>query len=243
MFKKGYKQTEEHKRKIGLANSIALKRYYRNGGKSPIGMTGKKLTDEQKKKISIAGKGRKHSIATIQKLKENTKTRHQTFRKGCIPWNKGLYGYKSKPASEERKRKISEAQKGEKSYMYGKKLSEITREKIGQAAKLLWEKNWYRDRMSGENSPSWRGGKSFEPYGVEFNNKLKEQIRERDNYKCQECNFPQEKLKRKLHIHHIDYNKQNNNESNLIALCNSCHIQTNFSRADWISYFKNKIHG
>lgn len=29
----GHKKTEEHKRKIGLANSVALKRFYKNGGR------------------------------------------------------------------------------------------------------------------------------------------------------------------------------------------------------------------
>lgn len=37
------------------------------------------------------------------------------FKKGCIPWNKGLKGYRAGiPRSEETKRKISEGQKGNK---------------------------------------------------------------------------------------------------------------------------------
>ncbi|HDY67403.1 MAG TPA: HNH endonuclease [Candidatus Scalindua sp.] len=44
----------------------------------------------------------------------------------------------------------------------------------------------------------------------------------------------------KLHIHHIDYNKQNNDFSNLISLCRSCHAQTNFSKDNWTDYFQNK---
>ena len=100
-----------------------------------------------------------------------------------------------------------------------------------------WHGVWQR----GKNNPFWANGKSFEPYGLEFNNKLKEQIRQRDNYICQECKYPQEKLGYKLHIHHIDYNKQNNNPYNLISLCRNCHSQTHFNRNDWILYFQNKI--
>ena len=90
-----------------------------------------------------------------------------------------------------------------------------------------------------DKHPNWLGGKSFEPYGIEFNNKLKEEIRKRDNFMCQECGKNQEELKRKLYIHHIDYNKKNNSPFNLISLCLSCHVKTNFEREHWQRYFQN----
>jgi hypothetical protein len=42
-----------------------------------------------------------------------------------------------------------------------------------------------------------------------------------------------------LHIHHIDYDKKNCNPDNLIALCHSCHMQTNHHREFWKNYFKH----
>lgn len=95
--------------------------------------------------------------------------------------------------------------------------------------------------FSGKGHPNWKGGKSLEPYGVEFNNNLKENIRKRDNYMCQECNYLQEDLSRKLSVHHIDYDKTNNKIENLISLCGSCHAQTNFGREEWSNYFIQKI--
>lgn len=94
-----------------------------------------------------------------------------------------------------------------------------------------------RTKISAENSPHWRGGISFEPYGMEFNRELKSQIRERDNFTCQECHQTEEQLGRILDVHHIDYDKKNNNPDNLISLCRSCHSQTNFGREDWTEYF------
>jgi len=100
-----------------------------------------------------------------------------------------------------------------------------------------------------EKNGNWLGGKSFEPYGIEFNVKLKEQIRKRDMYRCQECFRHQEELftedgkKYKLHVHHIDYNKKNNQPVNLISLCRSCHSQTNFNRDNWTEYYAKKIYG
>lgn len=91
-----------------------------------------------------------------------------------------------------------------------------------------------------ELNAAWLGGKSFELYGAEFNDELKKQIRTRDNYTCQECGYEQEKLECMLSIHHIDYDKHNNNPNNLISLCRSCHQQTNFNRDDWTNYFNEK---
>ena len=97
--------------------------------------------------------------------------------------------------------------------------------------------------IRGKEHYNWKGGISKEPYNFGFNRKLKKQIRKRDNYTCQECGFTEQQLGKTLHIHHIDYNKRNDNPNNLICLCNSCHIHTNFKREDWTEYFKNKIKG
>ena len=45
----------------------------------------------------------------------------------------------------------------------------------------------------------------------------------------------------KLSIHHIDYNKKNCKEDNLISLCVHCHGLTNKNRNSWINYFKDLI--
>ena len=80
------------------------------------------------------------------------------------------------------------------------------------------------------NHPNWQGGKSFEPYPLGWTNTFKEQIRYRDNYKCQMCGCPEVECKVKLHVHHIDYDKNNLNTKNLISLCKSCHSKTNIKR-------------
>ena len=145
-----------------------------------------------------------------------------------------------KHLSEEHKRKLSLARIG-KHYpnrsiaitgagnpMFGRKHSEDTKEKISA---------WARTNQFGENNPNWNGGKSFEPYSPTFNKKLKEQIKQRDNYKCRECGL----TGKYLQVHHIDYQKWNNNPDNLITLCVQHHLQTNFDRLDWINHFKEKM--
>jgi len=89
----------------------------------------------------------------------------------------------------------------------------------------------------GENASSWKGGLSFIIYPKEFNYYLKNKIRKRDNYQCQLCSLTQEEHKKlykvALCIHHIDYDKTNNKENNLITLCSKCHQKTNKDRIFW----------
>jgi len=93
----------------------------------------------------------------------------------------------------------------------------------------------------GERASNWRGGISFEPYSPEFNRELKERIRRRDNYTCQLCGVPQCECLQPLPIHHIDYNKQNTAELNLIALCHGCNAKVNWNRNCWMVFFQRKL--
>lgn len=70
-------------------------------------------------------------------------------------------------------------------------------------------------------------------YPPEFSTSLRKQIRERDHYTCQNCNEQQKRVGYTLHVHHIDYNKHNNDPMNLIALCRTCHGLTNFGTEQW----------
>jgi hypothetical protein len=87
----------------------------------------------------------------------------------------------------------------------------------------------------GKKSPGWRGGISRFPYSYEFNDILKQKIRERDNYTCQLC------ILSGSHVHHIDYNKENNHETNLITLCSVCHGKTNGNRFQYQLKFNDII--
>ena len=90
----------------------------------------------------------------------------------------------------------------------------------------------------GELHSNWKGSTSFEPYPLGWSNTFKEQIRYRDEYKCQECGTPEVENGRKLDVHHIDYNKNNIKPSNFISLCRKCHAKTNYHRDYWEKHFK-----
>ena len=117
--------------------------------------------------------------------------------------------------------------------------------------------NYGNHKLAGKNHPmfgidrhgskaaNWQGGKSFEPYPLGWTNTFKEQIRYRDNYKCQLCGCPEIENGRKLSVHHIDYDKRNINPDNLISLCINCHMKTNAKtkRIEWTNFFREYQNG
>jgi len=232
--------SEETKRKISDAQKGEKGYWY---GKEFSGVTIKKmsishkgipnhqkghvLSEETKRKISISNKGKI--------ISEETKRKMSIADKGRIH-------------TQETKNKISKALKGEKSYWFGKQLSLETKQKISKANKGnvgYWTgkykseetKKKLSESQRGKKGSNWKGGKSFEPYTIQFNKQLKELIRNRDNYKCQLCGMPECENVQKLCIHHIDYDKKNCLPSNLISLCRKCHTKTNYKREYWIKYF------
>ena len=98
----------------------------------------------------------------------------------------------------------------------------------------------YKDPLK---HPNWQGGIGKLPYSFDFTKELKEKIRKRDNYTCQHCGMTQEEHLKKYnqvpHVHHIDYNKMNCKEDNLITTCIKCNIRANFNRNYWKKYFSN----
>jgi len=91
--------------------------------------------------------------------------------------------------------------------------------------------------VEGANNGRWTGGLSHEPYPIEFNNRLRKTIRERDGDQCQLCSINESPIDRQLDVHHIDYNKRNLSLANLISLCRSCNSRVNHNREWWTAHF------
>jgi len=102
----------------------------------------------------------------------------------------------------------------------------------------------------GSRNPNWKGGTRYFPYSEKFTTTLKEKIRVRDGRKCQLCGMTEREHKRrfKIHgkgvrnaVHHINYDKQDCREENLITLCHKCNVRVNFNREHWQQFFKQKM--
>ena len=172
------------------------------------------------------------------------------FKKGKLPWNKGLRGFKH---SEETKRKIGEAARGNK-WNVGKKLSPETKQKMSQTAKDRGFGKWMKGRtpwnkgkanvysketkekisaslrgLIGEKSRNWRGGISTENNLIRSSIEYKDwrtAVFKRDNYTCQECGS----RGYKLHADHIKpfayYPELRLVIENGRTLCVECHHKT-----------------
>lgn len=164
---------------------------------------GAKHSGETKEKMRLARIGMKFSDEHRRNMSSAMKNNHN--RRG-----------KKYPMTIETRMKISLAQKGRKfSYEHLKNL---------RLAHKSVNKN-------GNRNPNWKGGISREPYSFEFNTKLKEQIKQRDQYICMnpDCWGKTSTLS----VHHIDYDKKNCEELNLITLCMSCNSRANSGRNEW----------
>jgi 5-methylcytosine-specific restriction endonuclease McrA len=78
-------------------------------------------------------------------------------------------------------------------------------------------------------------------YPDKWTSQLRWKIRARDEFKCNICDGIQVKGRAIFHIHHIDYNKHNCEDDNLITLCPSCHTKTNYNRESWRCYFDREV--
>lgn len=136
------------------------------------------------------------------------------------PSTKGMLG---KHHTGEWRLQRSEETRGEKNPFYGKKHTK----KVG---------------LKKEKHPNWKGGISKEPYNQEWTKELRDRIRNRDNHICQLCMIKESDLKKKLTVHHIDYDKKNCDEGNLIALCHSCNIKVNYNRVFWTGFITGFIY-
>jgi hypothetical protein len=190
MLKKGYKQTIEHKRKIGLANSVTLK--------------GKKLSAEHIKNSANARKGLHRSEKTRKKMSESAKGEKNS-----------MFG---KSLSEKHKEKIGEALIGRVGGMQGKHHSEKAKKKIGlgnkgkvvsikakekmSKAKKGKKRWWYsptefKKGNKGSKCFAWKGGKSIENQLARGSIEIKDwrkKVFRRDDYTCQKTGIKGGKL-------------------------------------------------
>lgn len=123
----------------------------------------------------------------------------------------------------------------------GMKYSQETKDKLSEMRRGVPKSKEWREAMSGKGNPSWEGGKSYEPYPASFNNLLREKIRDRDGGECQ--NPGCWKTAKRIHVHHVDYNKQNCDPSNLLTLCGSCNARANKGREFWTAFYQKLMRG
>lgn len=110
-------------------------------------------SEETRRKMSEARKGKTHSEESKRKMSEAHRNRSDDHRRNLSESHKG------KTLSEEHRHKISEAKQGEKNHNFGKSPSEEHRRKLSDAQKGKTHSDETRRKMSeansGENNPNF----------------------------------------------------------------------------------------
>lgn len=206
-----YLRTEEHKRNIGKAHKD------------------KKISEEQKRFLSEINSGENHP----QYIDGRTNKKYY-----CLDCGKELSYYtakRCKPCSKKGEMNPSKKPRTKKKMSIAaiercknpeyRKVLKKRMEKLNKNPEFNKRRSAGAEKRMGDNHHNWQGGKSFEPYSIEFNESLKELIRKRDNRVCQLCNKDEKENGRKLSVHHINRIKKDCDVENLISLCRSCHMQ------------------
>ena len=173
-------------------------------------------------------KGQKHTKGSRVKM---CKSQQALYNTGYVNPMKG----KKRPDVSERNKKRSYK------FMEGGNNPNKRPEVIAKRQKTIKGRTKEIYGHKGPENGNWRGGISFLPYTFEYNQELKYAIRLREKFKCYICKTLEKELFENLCIHHIDYDKTNNNPQNLVALCRKCHLKTNGNRKYWIEYFTQEF--
>lgn len=221
-------------------------------------LKGHPVSESARKRISEAAKertgelsprfGKHHTIEAKEKIRAALLANHPTRGRGKEKPQKQPRCVNGWKLSEETRKRIGDARRGKtiseetlkkisfpftdpRSPRYGQKISEETRERL-RVSHL---------GKTGEKSGRWLGGISFLPYPVIFDRKLKAKIRERDENVCQNPSCNGRFAGRTLDVHHIDYNKNNCCDENLISLCRICHTASSTNREEWKTFYQEII--
>lgn len=199
-MRKGSKHSDESRRKISLNNGMCPEVIEKIKA-AKVGLT---LNEDHKRKISLAMIGVKKTDEHRKNMgKAKAGKQYRLGMKNSKQHNEALLkSNRNRIVSEESRKKMSDKRKGTK-------LSQATIDKIRKPGKEHW---------------NWKGGIAGKDYTTAWTKSLKHRIRERDRFSCQKCGTKQT-FKKAFDVHHIDWDKKNCDEDNLITLCKSCHVK------------------
>jgi len=193
---------------------------------------------------NILPRDRVFVMETRDKMRYQMRINNPTKRGLSAEWRENIgESNRGKRRSAESKIRYRLSKLGDKNPMKRPEvaLAPALREGRSKRMKELWAdpqraEAFNATRPTGEKHSRWAGGLSRYPWPLKFNDFLKKRIRKRDDETCQECGS-----KAGLTVHHIDYDKDNCDDCNLITLCRRCNSRANANRHQWQATYSAKL--
>lgn len=82
----------------------------------------------------------------------------------------------------------------------------------------------------GEKNAAWKGGVAQWSYAFDWKS-IAKSVRKRDHWTCRLCGESFRGRLHQLHVHHINEDKTDNSEQNLVSLCAACHRSAHSDKA------------
>jgi len=146
-------------------------------------------------------------------------------------WKRGRNTGADSPCYKERVEMVCE--------QCGKNFLVYPHQTTGPWKRKFCSRNCRHRYIVGEAHPNWIGGQKGYPTGWSA---ARNKAHAKGTGSCVLCRMTEEENGRMLDVHHIDYDKNNLSDGNLIELCQSCHTKTNFKRPFWKLVFSRRGH-
>lgn len=182
-------------------------------------------SDETRKKISDALKGRPHSKEHNEKVSASLRTPENRERA-----RRARLGFKVSPATRLKLsllKRCNQNMKGKHQPLSQRKTTSMKLTGIKRSEKT---KAYISDSGVGKHAldknPAWKGGVAYEPYCPKFNFAFKERVREFFGRRCVVCGEEERNLPKRLDVHHVTSNKNTCCDAStpmFVVLCRSCH--------------------
>ena len=170
-------------------------------------LKGKPLTEEHKRKIGLANKGKKHSEETKEKIRQHNLKNPRRY------WTGKKRPYKSRPSM-----------KGKEPWNKG--LTKNNDKRVKKYANKLKGKKG----LFGKDNPSWKGGVTPINHLLRKSDEYKEwrnAVYQRDNWTCRICGI--KCSNKQIVAHHIllfsEYPHLRFAIDNGMTLCRKCHLK------------------
>jgi len=186
----------------------------------------RKLSEAQFRRYEDPEEHRKTSLA-MQTALEDPQVRRRMSEAGLARYDRPGEREKTSKAVLEAFERPEVQERKREAYQ-----NPLRSKRLSEASSKVWSTPGYWEAHSGENSPFWKGGQAG--YGYAWG-ATREHILIRDNYTCQIC-----KSQRNLQVHHIDHDRENILDPNLITLCRSCNV-SELSHPEWKVLLQQKV--